>query len=487
MKKLLALLLLPALAFGAEVGDNIVVGEIDGSGNPVRLTSSESLGNLSATTTDAAITIGSGAGTNNRLFDFLNSSDTFRIGAEYDNTNINLSVVDRSRELLFTVREGGFFGFNLGTDANPTGDFDIRAFDEGTIDWRMHTASSTAGDQPLLRFMRRRGTMASPSDTTNGDDLGSVQWYNYDSANVLMGQLLVEVADQTTYETRLRYYGRDDGSFIEQLRIEENLFHFMGQINPIIHISEGSVVSPASNGALSLQHGGGGTSVITARTGSSGSNANLDINATIDDGVSGASVRFHRSTNTTGAVQVQFLRGNGGATVDHRFFGTDSGTAAELARNGGGVRVGGTDSTDALLVAQKILTADDAATSTSMVSSDLSFAAEASTTYAITVNLFFDGDAANDLEVDFSLPSGSTGRYTVVDLDSAPHSTVAATTDTSLQTSGSGTVEFVLIKAFVEVSVTAGDITLRFGKFANNTGTDTVIHAGSTLVAYGHD
>jgi len=51
----------------------------------------------------------------NRSIDFQNTAGALRLGLEYDNVNINLDIVDRSRNKLVTFREGGNVG--IGTSA----------------------------------------------------------------------------------------------------------------------------------------------------------------------------------------------------------------------------------------------------------------------------------------------------------------------------------------------------------------------------------
>lgn len=65
----------------------------------------------------------------------------------------------------------------------------------------------------------------------------------------------------------------------------------------------------------------------------------LDMQVVPADGTGDATVRFHRSTNTTGTVSVQFLRGNNSVTADHIFVSGAS-AVSELGINGGKVNVG---------------------------------------------------------------------------------------------------------------------------------------------------
>ena len=49
----------------------------------------------------------------NRSIDFQNTAGALRLGIEYDNVNINLNVVNRSRGKLLTVRESGNVGIGV--------------------------------------------------------------------------------------------------------------------------------------------------------------------------------------------------------------------------------------------------------------------------------------------------------------------------------------------------------------------------------------
>ena len=73
-------------------------------------------------------------------------------------------------------------------------------------------------------------------------------------------------------------------------------------------------------GTPNIEMSGPGGSITYSRVGAAASGL-FNIDALVDDGQS-SSIRFHRSTNTSGVVQTQFFRGDGSATayanIDHK-------------------------------------------------------------------------------------------------------------------------------------------------------------------------
>ena len=74
---------------------------------------------MSATVPALKVNAGSG---DNMILDIFNSSNVKRMGLEYDNSNINFNIVNRSTTKLFTVREGGNVGIG---DDTPSFKLDV--------------------------------------------------------------------------------------------------------------------------------------------------------------------------------------------------------------------------------------------------------------------------------------------------------------------------------------------------------------------------
>ena len=97
-------------------------------------------------------------GGDNMVLDIYNSSNVKRMGLEYDNSNINFNVVDRSTNKLFTVREGGNVGIGDDTPAfkldvagaiRATGD--ITAFSDARVKKDVNTIENASEKVSKLR------------------------------------------------------------------------------------------------------------------------------------------------------------------------------------------------------------------------------------------------------------------------------------------------------------------------------------------------
>lgn len=89
---------------------------------------------------------------------------------------------------------------------------------------------------------------------------------------------------------------------------------------------------------------GNSFTTITGTTGrfnyTGATSAALRFDMTVQNGTGNATTQFNRNTNTTGAVAVQFLRGDGSTTADHILTSGSSGLLADFCRGGGYMRIG---------------------------------------------------------------------------------------------------------------------------------------------------
>lgn len=82
-----------------------------------------------------------------------------------------------------------------------------------------------------------------------------------------------------------------------------------------------------------------------------GGNVFFDIDSIPTDGAGISSIRYNRFTNTTGTVQVSYLRGNASSTADHTIKSGTAGDLVQMCINGGTMSVAGS----------QVQTADDLA------------------------------------------------------------------------------------------------------------------------------
>ncbi len=85
------------------------------------------------------------------------------------------------------------------------------------------TASDTATRQAGLRFLRSRGTLASPTIVQDGDDLGELGFQGYDGSARANAASIIAVVDGTPgagdMPTRMEFYTTPDGSTTLTLRM----------------------------------------------------------------------------------------------------------------------------------------------------------------------------------------------------------------------------------------------------------------------------
>lgn len=133
--------------------------------------------------------------------------------------------------------------------------------------------------------------------------------------------------------------------------------------------------------------------------------------------------------------------------------------------------------------------ADTARTSTTTLTNDphLSVAVQANAVYVVTCNLKYDGAAAGDLKVGWTVPSSASLDWTLVGLGAA----AAAYTDDqvggfqtlSTPTIGAiaaGTFAGLLMVGLLVTSVTAGSLVLQWAQ-GTSSGTATTVFANSFL------
>lgn len=94
------------------------------------------------------------------------------------------------------------------------------------------------------------------------------------------------------------------------------------------------------NAYLLIQSGGSSLGTALSHVTIAGASA-LQVNSRSIDGTSASTIQFNRATNTSGAVNVDMLRGNNSTTIDHRFTSGTAGTLVQLCRNGGQATVAG--------------------------------------------------------------------------------------------------------------------------------------------------
>ncbi len=115
----------------------------------------------------------------NRSIDFQNTAGALRLGIEYDNTNINLNVVDRNRDKLLTVRESGNVG--IGTD-NPDAKLEVSSSDASTY---MHLNNDSTGN---TRFKMSNDSDANANgfQIINNASDGQVNLLNYKNSDLAL-------------------------------------------------------------------------------------------------------------------------------------------------------------------------------------------------------------------------------------------------------------------------------------------------------------
>jgi hypothetical protein len=123
---------------------------------------------------------------------------------------------------------------------------------------------------------------------------------------------------------------------------------------------------------------------------------------------------------------------------------------------------------------------------------ELLFAIGASETWIAELTLYVTGNAAGDILVDITAPSGATGVWGGTGLIRTATTDESGNRERALPSFGSGGVSFGVVTANVQTvrlyatiinSTNAGNVTLQWAQLASN-GTATVVNAGSCLRAH---
>lgn len=142
--------------------------------------------------------------------------------------------------------------------------------------------------------------------------------------STVLGDLTVDTSTLKVDSTNNRV-GIGTASPSQTLDVSGNV-RIASAANPYIEIKEtgagGVLLTNVSDNISRLQH-----------TTSAGA-ATLDIVPIVNDGTSASGIRIFRTTNTTGAVYVDFFRGDNTGTINHRFYTNNNQTSYMCADNG---------------------------------------------------------------------------------------------------------------------------------------------------------
>lgn len=210
----------------------------------------------------------------------------------------------------------------VGTDTAGSGDFDrilVAGDIGGSVGDVVGPASST--DNAVTRFDATTGKLLQNSSVTI-DDTGNVFLASGTKLDWNSGDVTLTHAANT-----LTFAGASSGYVFTDAIL------YVTSANPRLRLTD----TDASSSYFEMTQGGSGTGTIfqLANTGQS----LVDIVPLPVDGTSAANVRLFRSTNTTGSVSLDFCRGDGTGTLDHRIVSGTSGNSY-FAANGGNVGIG---------------------------------------------------------------------------------------------------------------------------------------------------
>lgn len=126
------------------------------------------------------------------------------------------------------------------------------------------------------------------------------------------------------------------------------------------------------------------------------------------------------------------------------------------------------------------LTADVSYTSNDVLANTaLALSVEAHRDYAIEVVLFYGGPSAANLKVNFTIPSGASGRVGLTDQAQLANSTTIGT-DITLTGPTSTNIRIAVFKLYLGVGANAGSITVQASQGTSNA-TPSIIKAGSSM------
>ena len=115
--------------------------------------------------------------------------------------------------------------------------------------------------------------------------------------------------------------------------------------------------------------------------------------------------------------------------------------------------------------------------------SELVVALSADKTYGFILNFFFKTEAATDIKITFTAPTGADGDFNTVRniVGGYPINNKTFTTTVAFDGTGGNSWAFVFGK--VDVSTTAGNLALQWAQNTSG-GSNTIVNSGSTLVVW---
>jgi len=125
-----------------------------------------------------------------------------------------------------------------------------------------------------------------------------------------------------------------------------------------------------------------------------------------------------------------------------------------------------------------------AATTTLTDDSELVIALSADKTYGFILIFFFKTEAANDIKITFTGPTGSDGDYNTVRNIVGGYPINNKTFTTSVAFDGTGGNSWAFAFGKVDVADTAGNLALQWAQNILSGVASTIVNSGSTLVVW---
>ena len=115
--------------------------------------------------------------------------------------------------------------------------------------------------------------------------------------------------------------------------------------------------------------------------------------------------------------------------------------------------------------------------------SELVVALSADKTYGFILTFFFKSEAATDIKMTFTAPTGATGDFNTVRNIAAGHPVNNKTFTTTVAFDGTGGDSWAFVFGRVVMDSTAGNLALQWAQNTSG-GTNTTVNSGSTLVVW---
>lgn len=264
----------------------------------------------------------------------LTITETNDGGDEDITLDVNATAIDHTQLLNVGTNTHAQIDSHITNTSNP---HNVTAAQAGAAADGMLKVSSNDTTADYLFNKLTAGSGIQLTEQNNGGNenvqIGVADNYVLNTGDTMTGQLFVD-GGANVIQLRVQAHSTQSANVVEiedstsadRIVIDENFRLGIGTNDPqsILSVNGGPIRLTATAGSDSsystLEQGGSGQFSVLQRRSSGDSIINLDPDA--DDGSSVSTIRMFNNVNTTGAKQLILYKGNGTASILHRF-GTD--------------------------------------------------------------------------------------------------------------------------------------------------------------------